>query len=92
MKTVLHHYDNGNVDDVMESKDEDEDQGALHGALQARKNCVFDAVENETTITLFLPPSFYELFYLCKILSMKIATKNIYDTYNHATGKDEKYL
>ena len=81
----LQHYDNVDVDDVMEDEDEyvdevedeDYDEGALNEAMQARGNCIFDAVENETMIALFSSPSCYELFYLCKFLGMKITTKNM---------------
>ena len=33
----LQHYDNSDVDDVMVSKDEDDNEGALHGPLMQLK-------------------------------------------------------
>ena len=97
----LQHYDNG--DDLMEDKDEDEygdesedkddNEGTQSEAMQARGNSVFDAVKNETTITLILPPTSYdELFYLCQVPNMKIAAKKICDIYNHAVAQGGKYL
>ena len=76
-----------------ESEDKDDNEGTQSEAMQSRGNSVFDAVKNETTITLISPPTSYdELFYLCQVLSMKIAAKKICDIYNHAVAQGGKYL
>ena len=81
--------DDANSDDDDDDDDDDacnHEQGDdnQHEALKVHESCIFDAVEKGATIALFSPPNSSELFYLCKMLDMKVAKEDNCDIYNHA--------
>ena len=86
----------GENDDANSDDDDDcnPEQGYdnQHEVLKVRGSCIFDAVEKGATIALFSPPSSSELFYLCKVLDMKVAREDTCDIYNHAVSKRDKHF
>ena len=59
---------------------------------EIRAECVIDAVNPGSFIALYSPPQSFEMFYLCHVVNITIATETVCDDYGHVIEKGVKYL
>ena len=57
-----------------------------------RANSVIEIVMQGNIIALYLPPTAFESFYLCKVLDTGIATEKLVDACNHQLDIGTNYI
>ena len=59
---------------------------------EMRSASISEIVETGNIVALFAPPESFEMFYLCKVISIEVAKKEIIDDYHHTIQKGSVYL
>ena len=59
---------------------------------EIRAECVIDAVNPGSFIALYSSPQSFEMFYLCHVVNITIATETVCDDYGNVIEKGVKYL
>ena len=91
--------DNDDGDD--KTGDDDEDHAEIIEDNELDTNVMLDIVGEQTIVALYsLPPSLpppppphaLELFYLCKVIKVKVAEETMIDSFNHVVEQGAKYF
>ena len=59
---------------------------------EMRSASISNIVETGNIVALFAPPKLFEMFYLCKVISIEVAEKEIIDDHHHTIQKGSVYL
>lgn len=68
------------------------DESVVTEENEIRAECVIDAVNPGSFIALYASPQSFEIFYLCHVVDITVATETMSDDYGHIIEKGVKYL
>ena len=77
--------------DVSDDENVDEAFDELE-TFEIKSNNIIEIIQPGSVIALYSPPEAFELFYLCKVVKVGVATEPIADKFNHFIESGSKYV
>ena len=89
---IIPHTLSSESDEEIESDDIDCEEDDDMEIYKMRANSVIVIIQKDNIIASFSPPKSLELFYLCKVIEVGVATKRIVDKHNHSIKSGSYYI